>query len=205
MNEIQQKNARRSRVSLVLLALVFILPIALAWIVSKNKALQPTQTKNNGTLFEPVRPLQDFALQTAANKPFTLEDMRRKWSYVYLAGVTCNTVCRDSLIKIRDARLAQSGEATRVEYYLFYTTAPSANEQQELISEHPRLTILLVGSQQQSLLDMFKLNGETEPVAAQRVYLIDPIGNLMMYYPEGSPGNGLLKDLRHLLQWSQIG
>jgi hypothetical protein len=41
--------------------------------------------------------------------------------------------------------------------------------------------------------------------AAGRVYFIDPLGNLMMYYrPDADPG-GMLKDLRKLLKYSKIG
>ena len=132
--------------------------------------------------------------------------MRRKWSLVYIASDTCAEACRDSLVKIRDARLSQSGEARRVQYFLFYTAQPDAKEILELEEQHPRMVMLVLDAQEQKvLLNLFMLEGETSPVPAQRVYLIDPIGNLMMYYPDGFPGNGLLKDLRHLLHWSQIG
>jgi cytochrome oxidase Cu insertion factor (SCO1/SenC/PrrC family) len=40
---------------------------------------------------------------------------------------------------------------------------------------------------------------------AERVYIIDPLGNLMMYYPPGAEPGGMLKDLQKLLKYSQIG
>jgi hypothetical protein len=41
--------------------------------------------------------------------------------------------------------------------------------------------------------------------ARDSVYLVDPLGNLMMRYPEGADGKRMLKDLRRLLKVSQIG
>jgi hypothetical protein len=35
--------------------------------------------------------------------------------------------------------------------------------------------------------------------------MIDPLGNLMMYYEPTDEPNGILRDLRKLLKWSQIG
>jgi hypothetical protein len=40
---------------------------------------------------------------------------------------------------------------------------------------------------------------------AQRIYLIDPLGNLMMSYAPGAKPKGLLEDMKRLLRLSQIG
>jgi hypothetical protein len=38
-----------------------------------------------------------------------------------------------------------------------------------------------------------------------RVYVIDPLGNVMMFYPTGTPAKGMLADMKRLLSLSQIG
>ncbi len=44
------------------------------------------------------------------------------------------------------------------------------------------------------------------PVAdARRVYLVDPLGNLLMSYVPGAPPEGMIKDLERLLRLSHIG
>ena len=40
---------------------------------------------------------------------------------------------------------------------------------------------------------------------APPVYLIDPLGNLMMFYPAGAKPKGMLEDLKRLLRLSSIG
>ncbi len=48
-------------------------------------------------------------------------------------------------------------------------------------------------------------NKEVTPLETKKVYLIDPLGNLMMQYPADFKTRGLIRDLRHLLKWSRIG
>ena len=46
----------------------------------------------------------------------------------------------------------------------------------------------------------------TAPVgSAGRIYLVDPLGNLMMSYPRAAPDKALLTDLKKLLRLSHIG
>jgi hypothetical protein len=40
---------------------------------------------------------------------------------------------------------------------------------------------------------------------AGRIYLVDPLGNLMMSYPAAAPDQALLTDLKRLLRLSHIG
>ena len=42
-------------------------------------------------------------------------------------------------------------------------------------------------------------------LAEGRLYLVDPLGNLMMSYERGAPVKGLLDDLKKLLNLSHIG
>jgi hypothetical protein len=44
-----------------------------------------------------------------------------------------------------------------------------------------------------------------DPSAADRIYLIDPLGNLMMSYAPDAPPKGMLQDLKRLLGLSSVG
>ena len=43
------------------------------------------------------------------------------------------------------------------------------------------------------------------PVAAARVYLVDPLGNLMLSYAPDANPKGMLDDLKRLLRLSHVG
>ena len=70
-----------------------------------------------------------------------------------------------------------------------------------LAGAHPGL-IALDASQAlaQPLLALFPADGR-----AQALYVVDPLGNLMMRYDARLPPKGLLEDLKRLLQLSHIG
>ena len=47
--------------------------------------------------------------------------------------------------------------------------------------------------------------GDEDILRLDRVYIVDPLGNLVMAYESGFDAKGLLKDLRRLLRLSSIG
>jgi len=46
---------------------------------------------------------------------------------------------------------------------------------------------------------------ETKGAVADHIYLIDPLGNLMMRYPRDPEPARIIKDLQRLLKYSRIG
>jgi glutathione peroxidase-family protein len=57
---------------------------------------------------------------------------------------------------------------------------------------------------QQAVVEVFSLD-EQQPMAARRVYLVDPLGNLMMRYEPDDEPKGMIKDLERLLKYSGLG
>jgi hypothetical protein len=70
---------------------------------------------------------------------------------------------------------------------------------QKLRELHPDLIIVRAGPPVQPLLAMLPAANE------DRIYLVDPLGNLMMFYEPDSKPRGLLEDMKRLLRLSQIG
>ncbi len=55
----------------------------------------------------------------------------------------------------------------------------------------------------QTLLETFPDTSQAATLG--RIYLVDPLGNLMMKYEADAPQKGLLEDLKKLLKLSHIG
>ena len=207
MNEINPKQQTRSRWTLVLLVAIFVAPILLAYIVYKNKSLIPSSQKNHGTIISPAQPLPAFALKIIEGASFGLNDIKRKWSYIYVIENECDDACQLNLLKMRNARIAQGAEGRRVNYYLILTA--KLNDQTfaaELIKAHPKLNYLYAtDSLAKPLLDILKGSGQARLEDMKRVYMVDPIGNYMMFYEDGFDSLGIMEDLKFLLKASQIG
>ena len=207
MNEIDPRQQTRSRWTLIILVAVFASPIILAFIVYKNKSLIPAGRVSHGEIISPAQPISEFSLKTPDDASFGLEDMRRKWSYVYVIENECDDACQLSLVKMRNARIAQGAEGRRVNYYLILTARSKAHLfSEEFMKAHPKLKILFANdSGAKPLLDIFKGSVEGRVENMKRVYMIDPIGNYMMFYEDGFDSLGIMEDLKLLLKASQIG
>jgi hypothetical protein len=124
---------------------------------------------------------------------------------VYLGPLPCAADCRNSLYKMQQVRLAQGRDATRVERVMIATNAGS-DALREIARQYPGL--LAVGGTRttlQTLAREFVSSQGTALDAPGRVYLIDPIGNLVMSYAPDADPSGMRKDLARLLRLSQVG
>ncbi len=198
---------RRSRLSLVFLLGMFAAPFALAWLVlGVFPEWAPKGKTNHGDLVEPVRPLPAFQLKTLSGEAVDETFFRGRWTIVYLAQGNCDSRCVEQLYNIRQVRLAQGKNIDRLQRLLLWKDQGiSAEKRSELKAHFPGQVIVPLddpGAPQ--LLKTFALDAK-QPLDAGRVYLVDPMGYLMMSYePEDEP-RGMIKDLERLLKYSSLG
>lgn len=128
------------------------------------------------------------------------------WTLLYIGDADCDAVCIDSLYKMRQIRIAQNENMKRVQtLFLLQGDALPQELVLRLAEEYRDLTVVPVSAAQAGQIAPFFAIDDAGMEAAERVYFIDPLGNLMMYYgPDADPA-GMLKDLRKLLKFSRIG
>jgi hypothetical protein len=56
-----------------------------------------------------------------------------------------------------------------------------------------------------SLLALFPSIEGGQPLDARRIYMVDPLGNLMMSYAPGTDPRSIYQDIKKLLKLSHIG
>jgi hypothetical protein len=194
---------RRSRAQIWIVIALFFAPLALAFLLYYGGAgWRPAGSTNHGELISPPRPLPSVALPTPAGMPLPAESWHGKWTLLYVGDGRCDGRCRAALTLMRQTRLALNKDMTRVQR-VFLATG-NCCDQAYLDAEHPDLTVALADNDAGAqLLAAFP---EAQPAAEGFIYVIDPLGNLMMrHLPQPPPAEGLLKDLRQLLKLSHIG
>lgn len=187
------------------LVAVFFGPLAAAWLLySGEEAPAPSETVNHGELVRPARPVPDQSFRLAETEDTVAPDfLKGKWSIVLIEPAPCDDGCRQRLYDTRQVRLALGRRMNRVERILATTGRPEGND---LSPQHPELRVLeLDPVAHRAWLETFAVPGGGEPVSAPRIYLVDPLGNLMMSYPAGYEPKGLLEDLERLLKYSRVG
>ena len=126
-----------------------------------------------------------------AGAPF--EALRGKWVLVSFDAAACDAYCEKKLYFMRQIRTAQHKDMGRVERLWVLTDAGK-----------PRAEVLaaIEGTRTTSLMSSIK-DFPGNPV--DHIYIVDPLGNLMMRFPREPDPSKMLKDLKRLLRLSQIG
>jgi hypothetical protein len=195
MNAVDKKLRARNLRLLGGLGGLFLLPLAVAFWLYYGIGWHPVGTVNHGELIRPVRPVPQLELQPAvAGETRPAELFHHKWSLVYIGDGQCDDACRNALYVMRQTRLSLNNEMTRVERVFIATSNCCAND--FLAHEHPGLKV-------------FASAGDVRPfpaeARAQSLFIVDPLGNLMMRFDVRDNPKGLLEDLKRLLKYSQIG
>src|SRR5882757_23518 len=197
MKAVEKELRTRNLRLLALLAALFLLPLAVAFWVYYGTDWRPVRTVNHGELISPVRPMPATHLQPAVETDAAAGELfHHKWSLVYIGDGQCDDACRNALLVMRQTRLSLNNEMARVERVFLVTSNCCARA--FLAHEHPGLHVFL--AEGNSVLNVFPVEAR-----AQSLFIVDPLGNLMMRYDVRQDPKGLLQDLKKLLSLSHIG
>ena len=177
-----------------LVAFVFLGPLVVAaGLYFLGNPLQPAGRTNHGVLLEPI-----VNVSTELPESPIHDRGDRAWLRLYANNGPCADSCLDALYTIRQSRLMLGKEMDRVQrVFLHGDTAPDTVFN---VEEHQGLITLEDGS----------LNGllnkkRPADLPAGGYFLIDPHGNLVMYFrPDLDPAE-MVDDIKRLLRLSRIG
>lgn len=194
---------RNNRIKFFLVVALFILPVASA-LYLKVTGWRPQTTINHGTLVQPVRPAPDLLFTTAAGKKFTQKDLEGRWNILVAITAKCDKLCQKNLYAIRQIHIGQGKHQHRVRRIFLSTGYVSGLK--NLQKQYPDLVILKAGSASMARFkDWTAIKDSKTNLIGTRVFMIDPLGNYMMYYPEEFDPAKMRRDLARLLRVSHIG
>ncbi|MFK7885730.1 MAG: hypothetical protein AB8G16_02605 [Gammaproteobacteria bacterium] len=187
MNDnIQQGRGRRQ---LIMLTALFLGPVILAAaFYFFGVDLRPKGSVAHGELISPVVTLP------VADQDATF---RGGWTLAVVAEA-CETPCAETLVKVRQVRLALGREMERIERVLLVTGDQPISA--ELRGAHPGLRVI-----DDNEPELLALASQFPGDQAGSLYLIDPLGNLMMRFERDVEPKFLKKDIKRLLKLSSIG
>lgn len=196
---------RRGRRQLLALAALFFVPLGVAfWMYYGPAGWRPAGDASKGDLIEPARPLATLALPTPDGGVTDAGFLRGKWTMLYVGDGLCDDRCRKALYLTRQSRIALNKDMDRVQRVFLVTDR--CCDRDFLAREHPDLLVARVeDAASAALLEPFPSYDGVPVAAASRIYLVDPLGNLLMSYAPAAPDKALLSDLKKLLRLSHIG
>jgi len=189
---------RRGRWPLIALASVFIAPVLVAYF------WQPTAYVNRGQLIEPPRVVSDLEMTMIDGRSTTLSSMKGKWTYVYFSRRMCDQTCNGVIESLVRVRFSRGKHKDRIQF-LVPIVSPAADLSSNESASHPAtLTAHIDNAAWGRWREGFSVEGSTPP-EADRIYLLDPLGYLMMSYPRAIDPNDIRKDLARLMRVSRVG
>jgi cytochrome oxidase Cu insertion factor (SCO1/SenC/PrrC family) len=192
------ENPHRNRAALVGLAALFFVPLMGAFWLYYAGGWRPAGSTNNGELITPIVTLSAAPVRDLDGAPLRENWLLGKWTLVYVTDTACDERCREALWTIRQTRLLLVDDVDRVQRLLL---TRECCDRQFLAAEHPGL-------------EVGQLDDETARNWAAQfprvegvpyIYIVDPLGNLMMRFDSRETPKGLLEDLKKLLKLSHIG
>lgn len=177
-----QPKQRRVALKLLLLLLICLAPIIGAVFLYQARDSVVFASKNQGTLIIPPVSVATLGVELPGKK---------RWWLVYYTSHACDTACQAVLDHFNTMELSLAKDHSRIGSLL--------------LSPNPidKTTVPL----KPSGLVQVQTNGSILPEALQRsgIWLVDPLGNIILLYEADKLDNRMLLDLRYLLKVSQIG
>lgn len=202
---------KRSLVPLYLILLSCIIPVVAAALLYFVPGLRPEGATNYGAFVMPQRSMPSSAqlpLRTLDGNSFDLNSLKGRWVLVSADGGDCPDSCATKLHYTRNAHASQGKNVERLVRVWFVTdneTIPQkvldAYKGTLMLRVDPvALGTFLLGQEVRAGAD------ELEREMDKYLWIIDPLGNLIMYYPgqETDPVR-FRNDIAKLLHVSVIG
>jgi hypothetical protein len=177
---------------------LFLVPVAVAFTLYYGKLWHPANSSSKGELINPARPLVVAGLRHPDGTPAGSQVLGGKWTLIYIGDGRCDEACRNALVFGRQSRLALNNEMTRVQRVMLATANCCDNE--------------YFAREQEGLIALDASSPEAAALLAQfpearehSLFIVDPLGNLMMRHDASHTTKDLLSDLKKLLKLSHIG
>ena len=183
---------------LIFLTPIIVITVSTVWYYS---GYGPDEKVNYGRLLS--NPIDVGTLDLELDyQNLNVDSMERKWMLVHFINEACLESCADLIYVARQVNVLLARQQTRVKRYI---AAPIEVKPklENFFTTYQDLNFIEV-KDQSTIIQEFKKNG-IDPFAQPNMFVIDPIGNIILHYSGEVDGKKLLADLKKLLGASKIG
>ena len=170
-----------------MLLAMFILPIAFgALFFYANPNYFSESTVNYGELVRPVIATDENDIEIDGDA-----SLQGIWTIVYVSS-HCDDACEKAVADMKTIRTLMNADMRRIQRMIIIedNSTPTSNDES-----------LIKGRATSK-----KLTNSLKQYTENAIYLIDPIGNIMLYYePQNIDIRLVIKDLKRLFKYSRIG
>lgn len=179
----------------------FVVPVVAAYALF-FLGVTPPAYSNRGELLNPTINIESFALTDAENQPIAPDDIIiHRWHMILFAGARCDEACKEALYKMRQINIAVGKNAPRVRHTVVHYAPPDEAFSALIEQEYPdAMRAYSSGQNVEAALQQVGAD-----FRSNEIYLMDPLGNIMLRFTQDQSYRDLMHDLNKLLKVSQIG
>lgn len=182
--------------TLYLLITLCVAPVVASYLL--YYAAPPSGRTNYGELV-PQQPMPPLTLKLQDGTAYDPKQLLGQWVMLHVDGAACADACKNKLWQMRQLRAAQGKNSDRIERVFLVVDAEPLETM--LLREYDGTHFLRASRAE---LERF-LQPQPGARLEDHVYMIDPIGNLMMRWPKDADPNRMKRDISRLLKASRIG
>jgi len=181
--------------------IAFVAPVLAAYTLF-FLGVTPPAFSNKGELLDPIVDVESFALRDGSNKTLDRDAItEHKWHMIYFVGSSCDEACNQTLYNMRQINIAVGKNANRLQRLLIHLEPPGGDFQALIAKEYPQVrhanaVSRTIAAALQDVGPQFRSN---------EIYIMDPLGNIMLRFTQEQTYKDLLHDLNKLFKVSQIG
>jgi hypothetical protein len=211
----------KNKLKLTFLLLITALPVSLATFSFRDATDDgsPSSTVNKGNLINPPADISALAMRDLSGQPVfkTFEEEIaalapgeeyeiKPWLMVYVNGANCDASCEERIHYLQQLHIALGKNIQRVRrYYLNTDMSPFSEETAtHFRDEYPSMGLAYT-DRDTLQKNMLAAGVQLDPATQSYVLLIDPVGNVMMYYTQEHTPEEIMTDLETLLRYSSLG
>ncbi len=189
---------KRSNASLWILVASFAVPIILAYAYFFFG--DRPGVKSNGTLIVPIVDIHTLNITDKSGNALEEEQLTPHWQMIYFVGSSCDADCQNSLYNIRQINIGMGKYQDRVNHAIVLLAEPDNAFAQLIDKEHKAAGKFYTKAENITALSKFEVDANN----MQSIYLVDPLGNIMMYFPKELEPKLIKKDISKLLKISRL-
>jgi len=176
---------RRNRIMLVVLFATALVPLLGAyWLYESSRSAKPWGTTNRGELLDPIVSVADLKISAVdGNASMT----SGQWWLVVVESDGCPQECQTAVHQLHQLHILLGRDASRVRRAL--VVVGDAPLEESVRKNYPELVLF---------------NARAD-VLRPGVYIVDPLGNVVLRYDYRDADKPVLEDMKQLLKVSHIG
>ncbi len=186
-----------------LIVAVGTLPMVAAWYFYSHPDLL-TKRGNEGNLITPPVPIDYDVFKPVSHRAVSpSRNIKGRWVMIHVIPGECDRACKENIANTRKLLLLFSKDLFRVKRLAIWSQDVTLPE--ETLAVLAKDETLYLAQAPSSFLKMLESDIIQAPLRGDQLILMDPLGNLMMWYDSGFDPYGVYRDMRRLLRASRIG